>query len=219
MAVMERDDLRDYEALRSQVRLLMLLDGSERAGIAPISLRRLHIYAYLSNVLSPVWDLRVFDGEVLKRRGGPFYPVLQRHLDRLVGCGLVSITNFGHVMDEDDQWRLDGAFCLNYDLAGDVLNAIDGFPQQRKIRALLLELAYAVSALSDTEFDSVPHEDATYSASNVAFENVLDFAKWRDINYSANAAWHFASLSEHAPPAELLHLYIRHLGRRLGGAR
>ena len=48
----------DYDALRQQVRLLMLLDGSERAGITPIRLHRLHTYAYLSNVLAPVWTRR-----------------------------------------------------------------------------------------------------------------------------------------------------------------
>ena len=219
MDLRERADIAEYGTLRRQVRLLILLDGSERAGIAPIHLKRLHIYAYLSNVLSPVWNLRAFEGEVLKRRGGPFYPVLQQDLDRLVGLGLVLITDLGHIIDEDDQWRLDGAFSLNYDLAGDALDIIDSFPQQRETRSLLLEIAYAVSALSDTEFDSLPREDPTYSDSNVAFENVLDFAQWRDVNYSANAALYFASLSEHATPAELLHLYVRHLCRRLGVAR
>ena len=75
----------DYDALRRRIRLLLLLDGSERAGLAPINVRRLHTYAYLSNVLAPVWNTRVFDGSLLKRRGGPFYPALQHDLDRLVG--------------------------------------------------------------------------------------------------------------------------------------
>ena len=208
-----------YDALRRQVRLLMLLDGSELAGVAPIRLRRLHTYAYLSNVLAPVWKTRVFDGRLLKRRGGPFYPALQHDLDRLVGLGLAQITDLGHVLDEDNQWRLDGAYTLNYELAGEALKVINEFPQELEIRSFLLEMAYAVSALSDSEFDLLPSEDPTYSDSNVGYENVIDFDEWRNQNYSANVTRHFASVSGQATPSELLHLYVRHLHRRLGGDR
>ena len=209
----------DYDVLRRRVRLLMLLDGSERAGIAPIRLRRLHTYAYLSNVLAPVWNSRVFDGRVLKRRGGPFYPILQYDLDRLVGLGIVLMTDLGHIIDEDDQWRLDGAFSLNHELAGDALKVIGTFPQEVEIRSFLLEVAYAVSALSDSEFDSLPSEDPTYSDSNIGYANVVDFAEWRKQNYSANAAHHFQSVSKQATPGELLHLYVRHLRRRISGEK
>ena len=195
----------------------MLLDGSERAGIAPIRLHRLHLYAYLSNVLAPVWNSRVFDGRILKRRGGPFYPTLQNDLDRLVGLGLVLITDLGHIIDKDGQWRLDGAFSLNHDLAGNALKVMDRFPQQLEMRTFFLEVAYAVSALSDSEFDVLPSEDPTYSDSGVGYENVVDFAEWRQLNYSANVTRHFASVSEQATPGELLHLYVRHLRRRISG--
>ena len=60
-------------SLRRQVRLLVLLRAAEAAGLAPLRILRLHAFAYLSNVLAPVWDLRALDGKVLKRRGGPFY--------------------------------------------------------------------------------------------------------------------------------------------------
>ena len=183
MRIQERADCGDYDALGRRVRLLMLLDGAERAGLAPIRLRRLHAYAYLSNVLAPVWNARVFDGRILKRRGGPFYPTLQHDLDRLVGLGLVLISDFGHVIDEDNQYRLDGAFSLNRGLAGEALKIIGRVPQFVEIQAFLLEIAYAVSALSDSQFDSVPSEDPTYSDSSVAFENVVDFAEWRKLNY------------------------------------
>ena len=209
----------EFDALRRRVRLLMLLDGADRAGIAPIRLSHLHIYAYLSNVLAPVWKSEVFDGRLLKRRSGPFYPALQQDLDRLVGLGLVKISDLGHYIDEDGQWRLDGTFSLNHELAGAALRAINTFPRELAVRSFLLEVAYAVSALSDSDFDRVPNEDPTYSDSNVAYENVVDFAEWSQLNYSANAASYFASVSEQATPGELLHLYVRHLRRRISGER
>ena len=209
----------DFDALRRRVRLLMLLDGAERAGIAPIRLHRLHTYAYLSNVLAPVWNAQVFDGRVLKRRGGPFYPALQHDLDRLVGLGLVLIGNLGHITDRDGRWQLDATFSLNHELAGDALEVISKFQYEVEIRSFLIEVAYAVSALSDSDFDRLSNEDPTYSDSNVSYDNVIDFAEWRKLNYSANAARHFASVSEEATPGELLHLYVRHLSRRISGER
>ena len=77
-------------ALRQRVRVVRLLEAAERAGITPIPARRLHAYAYLADVLSPVWDLQPFDGKVLKVKHGPHYPDLQREVDRLVVMGLVT---------------------------------------------------------------------------------------------------------------------------------
>ena len=207
----------DYEALRRQVRLLMLLHSAERAGIAAIRLRFLHTYAYLSNVLAPVWNTRVFDGQLLKRRGGPFYPALQQDLDRLVGRGLVLIADIQHFEDEDGQWRLDGVFSLNHELAEDVLQTIDGTPYFNAIQSFLLEVAYAASALSESELRAVPTEDPTYSDPAVGYENIVDFAEWRNMNYSANAARHFSTVLRQATPAELLHLFVRQLHRRING--
>lgn len=215
----DRGDSLNFVRISRQVRLLMLLDAAEGAGIAPIELRALHTYAFLSNVLAPVWSAQVFDGSLLKCPGGPFYPALQRDLDRLVGLGLASITNLGHVLDEDGRWRLRGAFSLNRELSAGALRVMDSLPQQRSVRAFLQEIAYAVSALSDSELDRLPEEDPTYSDSTISYGNVVDFAEWRQLNYSANAADYFAVLTEGAAPSELLHLYVRHLRRRLSGER
>ena len=124
------DELDFFDALRRRVRLMMLLDGAERAGLTPISVRRLHLYAYLSNVLAPVWNTRAFDGSVLKISSGPFYPGMQRDLDRMVGMGLVVISNLGHVQDENDHWRLDGDFSLNRKLASAALDLVSSMPTE-----------------------------------------------------------------------------------------
>ena len=130
---------------------------------------------------------------------------------------MVLISDISHIMDDDNQWKLDGAYRLNRELAGDALTVISSFPQELQIQSFLLELAYAVSALSDSDFDLLPGEDPTYSDSSVGYENVVDFANWRKLNYSANVAQHFTSLLENASRGELLHLYARHLVRRIGG--
>ncbi len=209
----------DDDALRRMVRLLMLIDGSERAGIAPIRLRLLHTYAYLSNVLAPVWHQHVFDGRLLKQQDGPFYPALQNDLDRLIGLGLVTIEGVSHNVLADGRYRLDGTFKINHELAGTALEVLVEHPEELTIRSFLLELAYALSALTTAEFELLPTEDPTYSDPIVTFENVLDFAEWRNLNYSANATRYFESVSESISPGELLHMYVRHLRGRIGGLR
>ena len=209
------------DVLRRQVRIVMLLDAAEAAGLVPLQILRLHAFAYLSNVLAPVWSMPVLDGKVLKRRGGPFYPDLQHDLDRLVGQGVVTITGVGHVQDEARRWRLEGAYRLNREFADPILAALCNFPEDRRLGTFIVELGYALSALSDDELDRAVSEDATYSDPMVTVDNVIDFADWRHRNYSANAAEKFDRVipGGNATPGEKLHLYVRHLHRRINGER
>lgn len=207
------------DVLRRQVRVVMLLNAAEAAGLVPLRILRLHTFAYLSNVLAPVWDMPVLNGRVLKRRGGPFYPDLQQDLDRLVGKGVVTISNVSHVQDESKRWRLEGAYRLNREFADPILDALGSFPEERKLGTFIVELGYALSALSDEELDRAVSEDATYSDPMVSIDNVIDFADWRERNYSANAAEKFDRVipGGNATPGEKLHLYVRHLRRRING--
>lgn len=213
--------LASVDVLRRQVRLVMLLDAAEEAGLVPLKILRLHAFAYLSNVLAPVWDMPVLNGKILKRRGGPFYPDLQHDLDRLVGLGVVVISGVGHVQDESKRWRLEGAYRLNRLFADPILNALADYPEERQLGLFIVELGYALSALSDEELDRAVSEDATYSDPMVTVDNVIDFADWRERNYTANAAEKFdrVILGGNATPGEKLHLYIRHLHRRINGER
>jgi hypothetical protein len=211
-----------FPSARRQVRLLVLLDAAQQAGLSPINVLRLHAFAYLSNVLAPVWDLRALDGKILKRRGGPFYPALQRDLDRLVGMGLAEISNLGHVKDDYGRWRLEGSYQLHREFADAPLALLAEYEEERFLTSFVVELGYALSALSDEEMDQVFTEDATYSDPTIGFENVVDFGEWHRINYSANAADEFEKLmpsGARATLGERLHLYVRHLHRRIHGGR
>ncbi len=211
-----------WASLRRRIRLLMLLHAAESAGLAPTGILQLHALAYLSNVLAPVWELRPLDGKVMKRRGGPFYPVLQHDLDKLVSHGLVLIANLGYERDDDGRWRLDGAFYLNHDFADAVIRQYRNYEVEYHLATFIDELAYAFSALSEEDLQSIASEDATYADQLTAFGNVVDFGEWRTLNYSANAANYFDRLlSGGTLPTlgEKLHLYARHLYGRLHGTR
>lgn len=211
----------EVNALRRRIRLVVLLDAAERAGLTPLPVLRLHTLTYLSNVLAPVWDMPVLEGKVLKRRGGPFYPTLQNDLDRLVGIGMVKISGLGHTRDEDQRWRLEGSYILNPDLADRVQSYIHEIESEQRLLSFFQELAFALSCLSDVELDRAMLEDATYADPVIDVGNVVDFAEWQQRNYSANAANYFQTLFPHgtrATPGEKLHLYVRHIHARIGGA-
>jgi len=209
----------EWEAsIRRRLRLVMLLDAAEKAGLVPLGVLRLHSFAYFSNVLAPVWEMPAQSGRVLKRRGGPFYPALQSDLDRLVGMGVVLISNLGYEVDDEGSWRIEGSYRLKRDFANRILLEAYNFAEERRTAAFLLELAYALSALSYEDLDRAMTEDATYSDPLIDFGSVVDFGEWQQMNYSANAARHFAlPLNRHATMGEKLHFYVRHLRKRIHG--
>ena len=197
----------------------MLLNAAEAAGLVPIKILWLHAFAYLSNVLAPVWDLPILDHTVLKRLGGPFYPELQHDLDRLVGIGVAEMSGVEHVQDLSNRWRLEGAYRLNRRFANPILAALDDFEQENLQNRFVLELGYALAALSDDEIDNAVSEDATYSDPLIAIDNVIEFESTGEGNYSANVAQQFDFMISgvSASPGEKLHLYLRHLHRRIHG--
>jgi len=206
-------------SIRRRVRLIILLKASAEAGIDPLPTLRLHLIAYLANVLSPVWDMPSVDGSVLKRRGGPFYPDLQRDLDRLVGLGVVRVAELRHVrLGDDDHYRLEGSYRLNPELSEPIVAHLNTIPDEAIAAAFLRELVLALSALSDEEIDRAITEDATYANPQISQDNVIDFGDWTHANFSASAAEKVGSLvptGAVVSPSEKVHLYVRHLWRRL----
>ena len=128
-------DAHERDSLRRQARILLLLRGAAGAGLCPIDLLALHAYAYLANVLAPVWDMPPLDGRILKRRGGPFYPTLQADLDRLVGMGVVRISDVAHVQDSAGKWRLEGQYTLHRTMAEPAIDFLLGQPDEARCRS------------------------------------------------------------------------------------
>jgi hypothetical protein len=223
---MNRDPSADDDwfagSIRRRVRLVALLDASREAGIEPLPTLRLHLIAYLANVLSPVWDMPNADSSVLKRRGGPFYPDLQNDLDRLVGIGVVQVENLHHLRLDDDHYRLEGSYRLNPELAKPILAHLRALPEEEVAVRFIRELVLALSSLSDAEIDRAVTEDATYANPMIGNDNVIDFGEGMGANYSAAAAEEVGDLSPTGAvvgASEKIHLYVRHLRRRLQGAR
>ncbi|WP_201313202.1 hypothetical protein [Dyella sp. EPa41] len=202
-------------ATSQTVRVLSLLDSLASAGLAPSSTRALHELAYLANVLAPVFDLPPLDATLLKRKAGPYYPELQRTIDRLVGRGLVEAIDFRYELEEvEHRYRISASYRLR---RTEVREALRRYRELYVIEAQFLdELAAAYSALSDAEQGHVATGDAQYADVSVDVNNVIDFGQWvsAEKNFSCNAAMTFAP-GQSLPPAERLHLYLDHLQQRV----
>ena len=221
-------------ALKQRVRVVQLLEAAERAGITPIPARRLHGYAYLADVLSPVWDLQPFDGKVLKVKHGPHYPDLQREVDRLVVMGLITASRLRYVSRAKSGPLVDADYTINFESSHlqPILSAIGarGADQTLDVRdseihTFLVELACAIATVPDDEIDSAASVDATYADERIYYSNVVDFGNWSTNVLKDNLSLAVTDRFNKFLPGraklsagEKLYLYASFLGRRVNGA-
>ncbi|TPK96545.1 MULTISPECIES: hypothetical protein [unclassified Mesorhizobium] len=219
----------ELQLLRQRGRVLLLLDAAERASVAPLSTDRLHALAYLADVLSPVWHLPAFDQVVMKSSGGPFFPELQREMDRLVAAGLLEVSNIRYVPRPRGGARIEGCYGLRFgsphleDLLGRLGArgsdaALD--PRDVQIHAFLIELAGALARLPGDELSRAATSDVTYSDRRVDNNNLIYITPASMPNRSVETAERFATfIPEGASlsPGEKLYLYATYLGRRVHG--
>lgn len=220
---------------RQRCRLILLLEALERAGVTPIASRRLHGFAFLADVLSPVWNLPAFDGKVLKIEDGPHYPDLQKELDNLVILGLVDVKQLRYIRRGSSGARVDGKYQLRFE--SDKLTAILAAlgadrcsdpldPSDREQHKFLVELAGAMATLPDDEIDIAAMQDATYSSSSTSVANIIDFGEWARDSDHANRSLavtkrfeNFVPNQSRLSPGERVYLYASYLGRRIRNAK
>jgi hypothetical protein len=207
------------DRLRRQLRILAILSGGDRAGLTPLPAAELHAIAFFADALAPVWGLRILDAELLKRRSGPLSPLLQEDLDALVGRGVVVPQNVRHVRDADDSWRLDADYELNAPIAWPILRKAMTFATQAAQVRLTEEVVLAVSALGSEAISEASRSDAAYGDLLVDDGDVVDIGtKGGESNLTARVALRFGELMEQQvdlTPAEMVHLYVRQLDKRI----
>ena len=225
-------DTQDMHKLKQRIRVLLLLNAIERTGVAPMPSSQLHAFAYLADVLSPVWNLTPFDGKIYKSSGGPHYPDLQNELDYLVVAGLVQVSNL-HYIDHDGVIRIAADYALNFSSthlealldalgANSPTTAID--PNDHEFHTFLAELAGALISLPDDQIDAAASTDVTYLTGGYP-HNVVDFSEWVEDRWNANPSWRtaerfhvFLPQASSLSPGEKLYLYATYLGRMMNAA-
>ena len=204
--------------VQRRLRILFLVDAAEKALLAPLDTGTLHLMAYLTNVLAPVWQVPILDGKLLKKGEGPFYPEIQADADAMVGQGLLLQSKLDYVLNVDHQWRLQGAYTVNHELADSILHFVQQFPAERSLEHFCTEVAYSLSALFSEEVKDFSQQDATFGDPLIDYGSVIDFAEWMHRNFASNAAEQLGDLlpsGSRTTPGEKIHSYVRHLSRRL----
>jgi hypothetical protein len=219
--------------MRRRSRALLLLDAAERAGATPLSSRRMHAFAYLSDVLSPVWGLPPFDGKILKIEGGPYYPDLQDELDQLAIDGLIDVADLHYEKRGKAGARLEGNYSLRFEsphlepilaALGARVESDAWDPRDYILHNFLVELAGALATVPNDEIDRAASIDVTYRTEQ-SFNNIIDFAAWADDPWVANPSWRaaerfrtFMPQRAHLAPGEKLYLYASYLGQFVNAA-
>jgi hypothetical protein len=203
-----------------KLRVVAILTYCHASGLIPVRTATLHTMAYLTDALAPVWHLPVLDGQVLKKTGRPFFPVLQEDVDDLVGAGVLDVVRMEYLqIDGGKGWRMDADYKLAPQFAGRVMKvALSSSELVRRIE-MTREVVYAASGLGEESIEDIGAIDAAYSDPVLSFGNVLDVTTQDgEVNASARAAIEFSRLSEgpgDLSSAELVHLYVRHLYSRI----
>jgi hypothetical protein len=217
----------DIKRTKHRVRLIQLLGAAERSGLAPIDLGKLHAFAYLADILSPVWNLRPFEDQIGRTGRSPFYPDLQRELDTLVAMGLVEPSEISYeaVRVEDGGEAKEIQFSANYALRpqaptlSSIVEQLLGDEDMANEQNYLDALADALSSLPDDDIAAAATRDLAYEGSAADSEEYfkLDTGVGGSRTTKAVAAFDAAFPNTRLTPARRLFMYANFLGKRVHG--
>lgn len=205
---------------RRQIILIGLFDALERSGTRPVQSRQMHTLWYLANALAPAWGLQPFDSALLKTEAQPYFPAVQAEIDGLVGMGILVVAELG--AGADDQ-RLQGRFVLNRGFTTRILETMRSIPEDSDLLDFLDDVVQATNRLSNVEQAVALTQDATYGDPRVDTGSVIDLGRWAKRDSTTPTEYIFGRLQAAAGrnllPAELMELYMDHLGWRLRNDR
>jgi hypothetical protein len=196
----------------------MLLDAADYAVIAPIATARFHAFAYLADVLSPIYDLSALTDLVFKKRVGPYFPELQWELDRLIGIGLVEVCELRPVVQADRTY-LDASYSLRREITDPLLNIVHNDETFAALRDFFREVAGALGGVPEDDLDATTRADVTWETGHAG--TVVDYADWRARNYSKLSADRIEELTGEQfgrpgmrlSPGAKVNLYVHYLRR------
>jgi hypothetical protein len=204
---------------RRRIRLLQLFESAERAALAPLATEKLHAFAYLADILSPVWNLVPFDQRILKTGRPPFYPDLQREIDSLVAMGLLEVSDLSYRKVPDGPMLFQARYALRFQSihGRQIRKVLDSDCVSTTEQTYLDELARALASLRDEDIAAAAAEDATYDDPTVASGDVIDFGeairrvRTREATESLDLLFPDIRLT----PARRLYMYAHYLGRKV----
>lgn len=166
--------------------IVLCIAEAERMGLTPISTPQLHVILYLANTLADLFCVTRVRGRVLKRGAHPFFPDVQREVDRLAFAGVLQIEH----VDFGKKGHLSAHYALGGGGASIGESLIQHSAEARRTALLLREIACACFGrflVTNSEIGSI---DANYGDSMVLEGEVVDFSEWSNENKNMDVARH-----------------------------
>jgi hypothetical protein len=163
---------------------LLSVAEATRMGVAPLATAQLHVLLYLANTMAQLFDVTRVRGRVLKRGAYPFYPDVQRELDRLAFNGVLKIerVNFG------PKGHLSAHYGLGCEGRLICTSLVAHSPEAQRTARLLRELVSACFGRFLGTSTDIGVVDANYGSDDVLEGEVVDFAEWTDENKNLEVA-------------------------------
>jgi len=155
-----------------------------RQGFAPLGAAQVHVLLYLANTLASFFEVTRVRGRVLKRGAYPFYPEVQRELDRMAFSGalLIDRVDFGprgHLAPHYSIGPVGEQICKSLLLHSE---------EAKRTSHLFAELIGACFGRFLESDAAIGPIDANYGNADVLEGEVVDFSEWQDENKNMQVA-------------------------------
>jgi hypothetical protein len=165
--------------------ILALLAGTERAGINPMDIGQFNMLAYLANAVARCYDIEPLNPIVLKEKNGILYPKLIWDLDRLVGMGLVRVSNI--VLTSQGETK-----SVSYGITNRGINSLKACTEVseglKNTAAALSSTAMAFCRTrNNIDIESLHSRDGNLADNRFSDGDVVDFGLWDLNNSTANS--------------------------------
>jgi hypothetical protein len=164
--------------------VVLCISESQRMGLAPVTTAQLHVILYLANTLADLYGVTRVRGRVLKRGKYPFFPDVQREVDRLAFAGVLTIER----VEFGEKGHLAAHYTLG-ELGAQINQAIVSHSAEAQRTAQLLrELVCACFGRFLYERADIGGIDANYGDALVLDGEVVDFSEWSTDNKNMGLA-------------------------------
>lgn len=198
-------------SLRSRAWVLGLVVMANWSGLRPLSKSHVHALVFLANSLAPIYEDSGLEARVIKHEHGPFYPDAQWDLDRLVGQGLLHVSDVT-LSDTGGRWWMDASYEASASGKA-AFKECRSLPLLGRSYRFLLELTNAFASLQQDARSRAALVDVIYATPNRANRTALVFEE-AEQNFSSLTAVAFDDLAGPdivLTPKERLQLYFGYL--------
>jgi len=158
--------------------VVICISESQRMGLAPVTTSQLHVLLYLANTLADLYGVTRVRGRVLKRGAYPFFPDVQREVDRLAFADVLKIEH----VDFGAKGQLAAHYALG-ERGAEISRAIvSHFAEAQRTADLFRELVCACFGRFLYDRADIGAIDANYGDTLVLDGEVVDFSEWKADN-------------------------------------